>query len=516
MTDPSDRDLRDRLARLSAAVPVDEAPAAATGSGRVVGGPVVWSQASPGRLVAATVAVVVLAMAAWGGLIGRFGASSSPDAAPRSVVSDGMFELALSASRSRYGPSEPIVVSATLRYLGGDAALTIFHGLGADDGPVTFAVDEPVRLSDGGLVRISGLFRDACRSSVIRPGSTLSVPFAKSGGNVVGSPSPGSDVLAAFFKDPGLRLPAGTWHLEALANLSLGGCGGERHQLRTSITVTVDDEGSTAASQRADPETVSPSPSRGSATAFPEACPGLGVSLNQCAAFAAWAVGQAGVLPGHVNRIDMARLDCPGTSACPSDGTGYLVNVHVVGDDGSATDERVDCTRAPMSLGGISSLCDAMFNAETGQRIQYPIVHSAISGGYRDTPCSGEAPVGCATPLPSIDPSAREGARPLAIGSREIPIDHAGPYAIVLGEASLPNGILSAASAEITSSPADPLVGYDGYELEVTSLDGGRPFDNYYAHGWQPGTERVEVTLRFTVLTFEPGATVVISGVDVH
>ena len=43
--------------------------------------------------------------------------------------------------------------------------------------------------------------------------------------------------------------------------------------------------------------------------------------------------------------------------------------------------------------------------------------------------------------------------------------------------------------------------------LEVRSLEpDGKPFHNYYEHGWRPGVERVEAVLMFDVLWFEPGA----------
>lgn len=152
-----------------------------------------------------------------------------------------------------------------------------------------------------------------------------------------------------------------------------------------------------------------------------------------------------------------------------------------------------------------------------GRPVGYPSVTSPISGGYYDVPCAGPAPENpCATALPTIEPSALSASRPLTISSVEIPINHVGAYSIDLGEATLPNGVLTAASAEVTSSPTDPLVSYDGYTLKITSLDGGPPFENYYVHGWRPGVEHVRVTLSFTVLLFQPGAAVVVANVDIH
>jgi hypothetical protein len=133
---------------------------------------------------------------------------------------------------------------------------------------------------------------------------------------------------------------------------------------------------------------------------------------------------------------------------------------------------------------------------------------SPTMSGYQDVPCNGEAPENpCATPLPSIEPAAAAAARALEVADLDIPIDHAGSYAIPVGEAVLPNGILSDATFGLADdSPSDVLVSSDGVFLAITSLDGGPPFDNLYVRGWRPGTERVQATLRFTVEWFEPGA----------
>lgn len=256
-------------------------------------------------------------------------------------------------------------------------------------------------------------------------------------------------------------------------------------------------------------------PTENRAPAFPDSCGNLGLTINMCAGFAAWAIGQAGIQPGHVQQIEVTKVECPGGSACSTGAIGYLVDVYIVTDLGGSSHEVHDCSRRPGTLGGIDFLCSTIMTGD-GRLIQYPGLGSPISGGYRDTPCSGEGPVGCATPLPTIDSSALADSVSLTIASMQIPIDHAGTYSVVLGQASLPNGVLSAASAKVTSSPTNPLVAYEGYRLTITSLDGGPPFDNYYAHGWRPGTERVEVTLTFTVLMFEPGAQVVVEGIEVH
>ena len=140
------------------------------------------------------------------------------------------------------------------------------------------------------------------------------------------------------------------------------------------------------------------------------------------------------------------------------------------------------------------------------------------SGGYRDIPCGGEPPDGCPTPFPSFEPAAMDAATPLTVADRTIAIDHDGRHEVSLGKASLPNGILTEASFAFAEGwPEDvALAGASGL-IEVRSLEpDGKPFDNYYLHGWREGVERVEAFLIFDVLWFAPGADLSIRDVVVR
>lgn len=143
----------------------------------------------------------------------------------------------------------------------------------------------------------------------------------------------------------------------------------------------------------------------------------------------------------------------------------------------------------------------------------------AESGGYRDVPCpDGAPPHSCGTPLPTLEPAAAAVARPLSVARFPIPIDHVGAYEVSLGEASLPNGVATLASFAFV----------DDWSLDVSLKDGvaqiglrslepdGKPFQNYYDHGWRPGVERVEAVLVFHVLWFEEGAVLAIRDVVVR
>lgn len=140
------------------------------------------------------------------------------------------------------------------------------------------------------------------------------------------------------------------------------------------------------------------------------------------------------------------------------------------------------------------------------------------NGGYRDVPCAGEPPDGCPTPFPSFEPQALEAAQPLQIAERTITIDHDGPYEVSLGKGSLPNGVLTEASFAFAVAWPDDVSLVDGQAfIEVRSVEpGGKPFDNYYTHGWHPGVERVEAFLTFNVFWAAPGAELHIRDVVVR
>jgi hypothetical protein len=143
----------------------------------------------------------------------------------------------------------------------------------------------------------------------------------------------------------------------------------------------------------------------------------------------------------------------------------------------------------------------------------------ADGGGYKDVPCADDAPPNtCGRPLPTVEPAAVAAARPLSIVRSSIPIDHLGAYQVSLGQASIPNGVVSVASFEFADTwPADVSLEGGVAQIELRSLEpGGKPFQNYYQHGWRPGVERVEAVLAFDVLWFEQGAVLNIRDVAVR
>jgi hypothetical protein len=135
---------------------------------------------------------------------------------------------------------------------------------------------------------------------------------------------------------------------------------------------------------------------------------------------------------------------------------------------------------------------------------------SVTQGGYRDVP-EGSSPV------PSAAPDALAGGTELRIGRLDIPIDHTGLHEIVLGEAWLPNGLLTTADLSLVDVWPSDLSIVDGrVNLEIRSKSDGQPIRNIYEHGWREGIEGVEARLVFDVFRFEPGAMLSIQDVVVR
>ncbi len=119
---------------------------------------------------------------------------------------------------------------------------------------------------------------------------------------------------------------------------------------------------------------------------------------------------------------------------------------------------------------------------------------------------------------PSIAPDSLADAMPLRMARVDIPIDHTGPYEVSIGQARLPNGILTTVDyALVDDWPAGISIVDGGVGLDIRSLDeGGKPIRNIYEHGWHLGSERVEAVVVFDVAHFDPGAMLGIKDVVVR
>jgi hypothetical protein len=185
-------------------------------------------------------------------------------------------------------------------------------------------------------------------------------------------------------------------------------------------------------------------------------------------------------------------------------GGAWPILLRITLADGSSHDARM--------CGGVAMGAACTDDSRLDARSLY------AGGGYRDVPCSGEEPDGCPKPFPSSEPDVLDAATPLTIAARTIAIGHDGCHEVSLGKASLPNGILTDASFAFEAGWPDDvaIAGAFGW-IEVRSLEAdGKPFDNYYLHGWREGVERVEAFVVFDVLWFAPGADLSIRDVVVR
>jgi hypothetical protein len=234
-------------------------------------------------------------------------------------------------------------------------------------------------------------------------------------------------------------------------------------------------------------------PPDGAALPYPDGCQAYRLSARRCAYIVEWAAGEADL------QVDQATIQLLGDPACEGQTTcvatrttKFVVRVRVISAGGSSTDHPVFC-----GVGGEASL----LCTET------PTISVSVpTSGYHDVPCGGEDGNGpCASPVPTVDPDVAPRGSPLVVPRVDVPIDHVGSYVIDLGDAILPNGILSVTSATLSNNKRLDVLVPEGVRLEVLG-DDGKPLQNVYVQGWRPGTERVHARLVFTVEEFDPGA----------
>ena len=177
------------------------------------------------RLLIGVVAAVVLV--AVGGLVLR---TEPPPTGPGSPVGataeDASFRLVLTTPRTTYSTEDAIEPVATMTYLGPRAAETVFHAAY----PIAFRIEEV-----GGPRLMGGAMDQPCLRTELAKGGSAVLPFAKAGSP--DDPTQGFD--RAWYEDPVLRLPAGTWRIVAYLDVFIGDCGGERHQLTVENVVNV-------------------------------------------------------------------------------------------------------------------------------------------------------------------------------------------------------------------------------------------------------------------------------------
>lgn len=241
----------------------------------------------------------------------------------------------------------------------------------------------------------------------------------------------------------------------------------------------------------------------GTAAATPHPCTDR-YSTARCDAILSAAAEQLGIAEDDVTAVELAPDPTPrsdGILETRGGSAGFTVLLRVGSD-----------TRTAQLCQGIPS-----GPACSDEPVDW-VVRSVIGNGYSDVPCAGEPPAGCASPVPSPDPAAVEGASALSIASRTVAVPSVGHYEVELGRASLPNGVLTEARAELVD-PSLPGIrlSSDGLSLTLRSLAPDRPaFSNRYEHGWWPGVEPVAVLLVFDARHVEPASTIELRDIVVR
>lgn len=237
-----DWELSNRLSQLADAVPVSRGQLDRVHRTAVAGRQSV-------RLAWLTPLVVIVVGALVLGLtkVGPMAPGATPDSGPVTASTRaGDFELTIRSARHTYETGEPVEIDASLTYLG-SGAVAINHAQGArvpgrgnvtgpdtggTGGPIGFGIVEQV--IDG--LRLETGWDESCERSTLESNKPLAVPFEKSG-----SWSGNHPEFESYLQDPVLRLTTGTWHVFALAEFSIGGCGGQQVKMRAEIEIGVQD-----------------------------------------------------------------------------------------------------------------------------------------------------------------------------------------------------------------------------------------------------------------------------------
>jgi hypothetical protein len=263
-------------------------------------------------------------------------------------------------------------------------------------------------------------------------------------------------------------------------------------------------------------------------------------SLALVIAIAAVVIAGCGLAPALGSRPPAAAArPCAAvytTERCQAMLTAAAESLGVADDDVSSIDIDPDPTPRPdgilETLGGARpivvrahvggtvrevSMCGGIANGPPCLDAPSWGIGSPIGGGYQDVPCAGEPPDGCATALPTLEPKAIAGSRQLRIEHLAIPVGTIGRHEVRLGQAILPNGVLTVAQGGLVDPWPDGVrLSSEGINLEVRSRVADRQaFTNLYEHGWWPGTEAVDVFLVFDARHVDPGATIEIRDVVV-
>jgi hypothetical protein len=217
-------------------------------------------------------------------------------------------------------------------------------------------------------------------------------------------------------------------------------------------------------------------------------CAALAFSDTRCLAVVEEALREAKIDWVQVVEVRLAK-----PHADASLGSFPVADVTVTLADGTTAAPQVRC-------GGIMP---RMPWCTDHPEVQLVAPYDSGAAGYPQVGCNAAGNV-CSTPLPTINPTAK--SVPLRVAAQDYPLV-LGHQEILVGQATLPNGILSDGRFSLADVSMQSFIA-NSVELVVRSTDPSRPpFDNLYAHGWHPGSEVVNVYLVLDVVSMTPGAT---------
>ena len=244
-----------------------------------------------------------------------------PGASPESTgpiiasTEDESLRLSLSTPKGTYGTDEVIQPIASLTYLGALESLEVFHAAS----PIGFTIREV-----GGDRVMGGGMDTPCLFTKLRRDQPVEFQFAKAG-----APGQPNEFDRAWYDDPALRLPIGTWRVTAALHVSIGDCGGEEHSLTVDNVVTVVPAPMT-----------SPNPAAERLNGYPGACAAWEFEPRRCASIVARARAQAGIDQSEIVNVDLLPLDEDNTTVRTTSQLA-LVRLHLA--DGTSVDEEVRC-----------------------------------------------------------------------------------------------------------------------------------------------------------------------------
>jgi hypothetical protein len=139
------------------------------------------------------------------------------------------FALSMRVGSNAVDAGGPIHVAAQLVWEGAEPGASIW---GSGSGPVTFLLEQ----LDGDIA-LGGVMTADCGKHDFVRNVPLQVPYRKSGG--FSAEDPNADFYRAFFADPVLRLPAGTWRITATAGGYLAPCDMNAPTLDLSVATDI-------------------------------------------------------------------------------------------------------------------------------------------------------------------------------------------------------------------------------------------------------------------------------------